>query len=89
MFMHENPAHPKRPLGDNHGDDDFQFDEEMAMEIGPDLDINYLKHAEKDIKRGFIRKVYSILCAQLVLTFGIILVTFYTDAKFFIMEHPA
>lgn len=45
---------------------------------------------DQSIRRGFIRKVYIILMAQLLVTFGFVtLFTFHEPTKQFAMQNPA
>lgn len=45
---------------------------------------------EKSVRAGFLRKVYAILCAQLLVTIGIVCIfIFHKPAKHFVQRHPA
>ena len=49
-----------------------------------------MMNLDKQIRAGFIRKVYGILCLQLLITFGaVIAVQFIPGAETFVVSHPA
>lgn len=44
---------------------------------------------EKSVRAGFLRKVYSILCAQLIVSIGIVCIfIFHHPTKLFVRKHP-
>ena len=51
------------------------------------FDFNNLSDPEKTIRLGFIRKVYGILSIQLLITFGLVSITFIKKVRKYLSEN--
>lgn len=85
-----------KPIADSNNINDNNNENGIEISQAPNLKqeetkaegipFNGIPEFERSIRIGFIRKVYGILTLQLLITFGLVCLTFITAVKSFIIE---